>query len=252
MESLCAKQTRTDSCCSKQTHSFLPENFDFSWFWADVPFRGVVLNDAQTRRPMAQVSAAHTASTCLGSSRSLHLPLRSTARSFQQVTWRPVKHRFIEFCLIAISFIPFGTGWLEHLKRNTDDELSHVFDIKVWKWNCLSARATSPDLGCLVKWRVPLFDELNFEELAFFTWKVSMLNCHFKKNVDRNAPMRRSLQGLEVQVKLKHQPGKSTGRKRSHEFCLTVGTVCCMWMRVLNLWCTNFGSAKCCTWGGTA
>ena len=30
----------------------------------------------------------------------------------------------------------------------------------------------------------------------------------FQKKRDRNAPMRRSLQGLEVQVKLKHQPGK--------------------------------------------
>eukprot|EP00434_Breviolum_minutum_P044131 symbB.v1.2.039377.t1/scaffold6519.1/size17440/1 len=48
--------------------------------------KSVVLNDAQTRRPMAQVSAAHAASTCLGSSRSFHLPLRSTARSFQQAS----------------------------------------------------------------------------------------------------------------------------------------------------------------------
>ena len=32
---------------------------------ADVSFRGVVLNDAQTRRPVAQVSAAHAASTLL-------------------------------------------------------------------------------------------------------------------------------------------------------------------------------------------
>ena len=38
--------------------------------------------------------------------------------------------------LIAISFIPFGSGWLEeHLKWNRHDELSLVFDIKVWKWN---------------------------------------------------------------------------------------------------------------------
>ena len=78
----------------------LKVNFDFSCFWADVPFRGFVLNDAQTRRPIAQVSAAHTASTYLRSSRSLHLSLRSTAQSFEQVTWRPVKHRFIESCLI--------------------------------------------------------------------------------------------------------------------------------------------------------
>eukprot|EP00434_Breviolum_minutum_P044132 symbB.v1.2.039378.t1/scaffold6519.1/size17440/2 len=58
-------------------------NFTRSWLPCEV--KGVVLNDAQTRRPMAQVSAAHAASTCLGSSRSFHLPLRSTARSFQQV-----------------------------------------------------------------------------------------------------------------------------------------------------------------------
>jgi len=31
---------------------------------------------------------------------TLHLSLRSTALSFEQVTWRPVKHRFIESCLI--------------------------------------------------------------------------------------------------------------------------------------------------------
>ena len=39
-------------------------------------------------------------------------------------------------------------------------------DTEVWKWNCLSVGATSQDLGCLVKWRVPLVDELDFEELA--------------------------------------------------------------------------------------
>ena len=49
---------------------------------------------------MAQVSAAYAASTCLRSSRSLHLSLRSTAKSFKQVTWRPVKHRLIESCLV--------------------------------------------------------------------------------------------------------------------------------------------------------
>ena len=162
-------------------------------------FRGVVLNDAQTRRPMAQVSAAHAASTCVGSSRSLHLSLRSTARSFQQVTWRPVKHRFVEFgliyctwwaetqiLLIAIKIIAFETGWLEeHLKWNRGDELSLVFDVKVWKWNCLSVGATSQDLGCLVKWRVPLVDELDFEELA-----LNMESLYAKlpnKKVDRCA-----------------------------------------------------------------
>ena len=31
---------------------------------------------------------------------TLYLSLRSTALSFEQVTWRPVKHRFIESCLI--------------------------------------------------------------------------------------------------------------------------------------------------------
>ena len=72
-----------------------------------------------------------------------------------------------QILLMAISFIPFGTGWLEeHLKWNRDDELSLVFDIEVWKWNCLSVGATSQDRGCLVKWRVPLVDELNLEELA--------------------------------------------------------------------------------------
>ena len=90
------QQIRTDFCCSKQTDSFLLENFDFSCFRADVPFRGFVLHDAQPRWPMAQVSAAYAASTCLRSSRSLRLSLKSTA----QVTWRPVKHRLIESCLV--------------------------------------------------------------------------------------------------------------------------------------------------------
>ena len=90
------QQIWTDFCCSKQTDSFLLESFDFSCFWADVPFRGFVLHDAQPRWPMAQVSAAYAASTCLRSSRSLRLSLKSTA----QVTWRPVKHRLIESCLV--------------------------------------------------------------------------------------------------------------------------------------------------------
>ena len=41
-----------------------------------------------------------------------------------------------------------------------------VLDTEVWKWNCLSVGATSQLLGCLVKWRVPLADELDFEQLA--------------------------------------------------------------------------------------
>ena len=72
-----------------------------------------------------------------------------------------------QILLIAIKFIAFETGCLEeHLKWNRDDELSLAFDVKVWKWNCLSVGATSQDLGCLVKWRVPWVDELDFEELA--------------------------------------------------------------------------------------
>ena len=59
---------------------------------------------------------------------------------------------------IAIWFVPLGNGRrLEiHLKWNRDDELSLAFDSKVWEWNCRSVGATSQDLGCLVKWRVPL------------------------------------------------------------------------------------------------
>ena len=49
---------------------------------------------------MAQVSAAYASSICLRSSRSFHLSLRSAAQSFEQVTWRPVKHLFIESCLV--------------------------------------------------------------------------------------------------------------------------------------------------------
>ena len=113
------------------------KNFDVSWLWADVPFRGVVLNDAQTRRPMAQVSAAHAASTCLGSSRSLHLSLRSTARSFQQVTWRPVKHRFIEFCLIYhICKQKHRFCWLPSVSYHVEpDDLKNIWS-EIEMMNC--------------------------------------------------------------------------------------------------------------------
>ena len=84
------------------------------------------------------------------------------------------------------TIIPFGTRWLEeHLKSNRDDELSLVFGLKVWKWNCLRVGATSQDLGCLVKWRVPLVNELDFEELA-----LNMESLYAKlpnKKVDRCA-----------------------------------------------------------------
>ena len=92
MESLCAKQTRTDFVAQSKLIASYWKTSTFHGFGQMCPSELLCLNDAQTRRPMAQVSAAHAASTCLGSSRSLHLSLRSTARSFQQVTWRPVKH----------------------------------------------------------------------------------------------------------------------------------------------------------------
>ena len=105
----------------------LKVNFDFSCFWADVPFRGFVLNDAPTRRPTAQVSAAHAASIHLRSSRSLHLSLRSTAQSFEQVTWQPVKHWLIKSCLIFVL-----------VSRKTDFANCHLFRT-TWKrkktWN---------------------------------------------------------------------------------------------------------------------
>ena len=92
-------QTRSDFCCSKYTNICTGKILLLSCFWEDVPFQGFVLHDAQTRWLMAEVSAAYAASTCLRSSRSLHLSLRSTAQSFEQVTWWPVKHRLIESCL---------------------------------------------------------------------------------------------------------------------------------------------------------
>ena len=57
---------------------------------------------------------------------------------------------------------------LKHIlcKWNRDDELSLAFDSKVWEWNCRSVGATSQDLGCLVKWRVPLLVyEIEHEDL---------------------------------------------------------------------------------------
>ena len=48
-----------------------------------------------------------------------------TGRSFQQVTWRPVKHRCIEFCLIYC------------ISRNTDFADCHQFHT-IWSWNSMT------------------------------------------------------------------------------------------------------------------
>ena len=69
------------------------------------------------------------------------------------------KHRFCWLPSVSYHLEPHNLKNIWSVNR--DDELS-----KVWKWNCLSVGATSQDLGCLVKWRVPWVDELDFEELA--------------------------------------------------------------------------------------
>eukprot|EP00434_Breviolum_minutum_P042576 symbB.v1.2.037902.t1/scaffold5731.1/size24151/2 len=88
-----AETALLSSTCTVTAQSFqqglkvkLPQcgsNFVTSWLPCEV--KSFVLNDAQTRRPMAQISAAHAASTYLRSSRSSHLSLTSTAQSFEQV-----------------------------------------------------------------------------------------------------------------------------------------------------------------------
>ena len=137
--------------CNTDWLVLLKVNFDFSCFRADVPFRGFVLNDAQTRRPTAQVSAAHAASISLRSSRSLHLSLRSTAQSFEQVTWRPVKHWLIKSCLNFVLLrsckqkdrfcqLPFVSCHLE-----TEEDLKHIWS-EIEMMNChlhLIARSES-------------------------------------------------------------------------------------------------------------
>eukprot|EP00434_Breviolum_minutum_P045730 symbB.v1.2.041056.t1/scaffold7785.1/size9310/1 len=88
-----AETALVSSTCTVTAQSFqqglkvkLPQigsNFIRSWLPCEV--KGFVLNDAQNRKPIVQVSAAHAASTYLRSSRSLHLSLRSTAQSLEQV-----------------------------------------------------------------------------------------------------------------------------------------------------------------------
>ena len=114
---------------------------------------------------MAQVSAAYAASTCLRSSRSLHRSLRSTSQSFEQVTWRPVKHRLIESCLVYCTckqkhrfcWLPsvshhLGTADLKNIWREIEMMNCHLYlDSKVWKWNqkCLRSGANfTRSLGC--------------------------------------------------------------------------------------------------------
>ena len=102
---------------------------------------------------------------------------------FSKVTWRPVKHRFIESCLIYCIVLvsrntDFSDGhqfhttwkWMTWRTFEVKEMMSchlYLISYKVWEWNCLTSGATSQDLGCLVEWRVPqLIDELDFEDLA--------------------------------------------------------------------------------------
>ena len=135
--------------------------------------------------------------------------------------------------LIAISFIPFGSGWLEeHLKWNRHDELSLVFDIKVWKWN-----ETASDREQLHKILAALWSEAGWWALNIKVWvKVSMLNCQTKKLTD--APF----QGF-VHMKLKHQRPVTEGKKVTNLLC--VGTVWCGWMRAINFW-NELWICQCC------
>ena len=201
-----------------------------------MPFRGFVLNDAQTRWPVAHVSAAHAASTCLRSSRSLHLSLRSTEQSVEQVTWRPVKHRLIESCLIYCSCKQkHRFCWLLSVSYHLEtDDLKNIWS-EIEVMNChlyLLLRSESetklPQCGsnftrswlpCEVKGALAGWWELNI--------KVSTLNCQTKKLSD--APF----QGF-VHMKLKHQPPVPEGKKVTNLLC--VGTVWCVWMRAINFW----------------
>ena len=123
---------------------------------------------------------------------------------FSKVTWWPVKHRFIGFCLIygsceqklvqtaqtqfCCSLIPINLLliafiWLhletDHFKNiwsETEMMNSHCYTwyrgLKVKLPQC-----GSNFTGCLVKWRAPLVDELDLEELAL-NMKISVHNKH--------------------------------------------------------------------------
>ena len=193
---------------------------------------------------MAQVSAAHAASTCLGSSRSLHLSLRS-ARSFQQVTWRPVKHWFIEFCLIycickqkhRFCWLPSVPYHLDHLEP---DDLKNIWSqIEMMSCHLYLILRSESETTSVWEQLHKILAALWFSEECLglmslilncwhWTWKVSMLSCQTK-----SWPMRLSKALCMWSSNISRL--QSTGRKKVTNL-LCVGTVCCMWMRAINFW----------------
>ena len=226
------QQIWTDFCCSKQTDSFLLENFDFSCFWADVPFRGFVLHDAQARWPMAQVSAAYAASTC---TRSLRLSWRSTP----QVTWRPVKHRLIESCLIYLTckqkqrfcWLPSVSDQLE-----TEDLKNIWSEIEMIKchlyWIVRSESETKlPQCGSNFtrSWLPWLPCEVKGASAGWWALKcieyIKSLYAKLPKKKLTDAPF----QGFVT--KLEHQPAKYRKGKKSLVCLECWHGVFCVWMR---------------------
>ena len=127
--------------------------------------------------------------------RSLHLSLRSTAQSFEQATWRPVKHRLIESCLVYCTckqkqrfcWLPSVSDQLEtedlkNIWREIEMMTCHLY-LKLGsdsetKLPQIGNNFTRSWLPCEVKGASAGWWALNI--------KVSMLNCQTKK-VDRCA-----------------------------------------------------------------
>ena len=218
------QQIWTDFCCSKQTDGFLLETFDFSCFWADVPFRGFVLHDAQTRWPMAQVSAAYAASTC---SRSLRLSLRSTA----QVTWRHVKH-LIESCLIYCTCKQKQRFcWLPSVSDQLETE-----DLKnIWREIEMMNCHLYLKLGSESETKLPQIGN-NFTRSWLPCWSEGCLSwlmsiehksLYAKLPNKKSWPMRLSKAACIWSSNISLP---STGRKK-YTSLLCVGTGWCVWMR---------------------
>ena len=214
-------------------------------YWKTSTFHGfgqmclsevLCLNDAQTRRPMAQVSAAHAASTCLGSSRSLHLSLRSTARSFQQVTWRPVKHWFIEFCLIYCTCEQkHRFCWLPSVSYHLEpNDLKNIWsEIEMMNCHLYLVLRSESETASVWEQLHKILAALWSEECLWlmsqilncwhWTWKVSMLNCQTKKLTD--VPF----QGF-VHVKLEHQPPAKYRKEKKSLICFVLARyAACGW-----------------------
>ena len=192
------------STCSSDSRPHWPRKYDVQG-----TFKATSLHETTTWTPYAcdveiiskSWSEHELVNSCVGHADTALVSSTCTFLWKQQhclsskVTWRPLKICLIwlyllylskklgwenhDSCssLITINLTPFiwhqvgKKSFEEHLKWNRDDELPIILDTEVWKWNCLSVGATSQDLCCPVKWRVPqLVDEIDFEEWHW-TWK---------------------------------------------------------------------------------